>query len=344
MQVPTRMDKALNDTVHLQLLAGDAGARDAVDAAVTAALAKQGAPRLVIELSGDSLPAGLVASLVAGLRRVREVGGAIAIDPRSPELRDAMALHGLDRVFALPIDPNVAPRSRGRRWVPRIAVTAAIAAFFGMFAGVPSPASAELYPVITTPSDPAAIAAINHVIERNPSLASYQGRLHVDLKMVSFPFLRQHLDGTTYYKRPSNYEVVFDHVPGYAKGFEKLYTDIGDPSNWQRRFLITEAGEAMVGNHHDIALRMVQRVRGMIDHETVLVDPATWSIDQITYDYYNGGSITMSQQFQNLGGYVLLVSQRADIAIPHVRAVASGTYDGYQTNVAVYDGVFAQKN
>ena len=90
--------------------------------------------------------------------------------------------------------------------------------------------------------------------------------------------------------------------------------------------------------------RLVQRVRGMIDHETVLIDPATWSIDQIRYDYYNGGVITMSQSFRNVGGNLLLASQRADIAIPHVRAVANGTYGDYQTNVAVDSGVFEKNN
>jgi hypothetical protein len=78
----------------------------------------------------------------------------------------------------------------------------------------------------------------------------------------------------------------------------------------------------------------------MIDHETVLVDPAVWSIDQIRYDYYNGGAITMSQQFREVGGYSLLVSQRAEIAIPYVHAVAVGTYSDYDANVAVDDAVF----
>jgi hypothetical protein len=74
----------------------------------------------------------------------------------------------------------------------------------------------------------------------------------------------------------------------------------------------------------------------------VLVDPGTWTIDQIRYDYYNGGSITMSQTFRSIGGYLLLATQRADIAIPHVRAVAYGTYGDYQTNVAVADSVFVK--
>ena len=221
------------------------------------------------------------------------------------------------------------------RWVPRM-VTAAVAVLAIATVVAPVKASAQ-----ENAPEPATILA--RVIERNPNLSSYQGRLHVDIRLISFPFLRQRLDATTYYKRPANYEVVFDHLPSYAKGFEKLYTDIGDPANWERRFVITALPETEFNHHRALALRMVQRVRGMIDHETVLINPDNWTIDQIRYDYYNGGSITMSQAFENIAGYSLLVSQKAEIAIPHVRAVANGTYSDYHTNVALDDTIF-QKN
>jgi hypothetical protein len=86
---------------------------------------------------------------------------------------------------------------------------------------------------------------------------------------------------------------------------------------------------------------MVQRVRGMIDHETVLVDPATWSIDSIRYDYYNGGHITLTQEFRDIGGFSMVSEQHADIAIPYARAVVHGVYSDYRTNVALDDAVFA---
>jgi hypothetical protein len=331
------MARVMNEPIHLNLAVDDPDARGRFAAAVDALLeTRTGAPQLVVALDGEALPPDLVATLVGGLRRLREVGGAIAIEAQTPALSDAMALYGLDRVFALPLDPDRTSRSRPRRWIPRM-VSAAFAAL--LMAGGASAARAAGAPAVE-PGDPPAIIA--RVIERNPSLSSFQGRLHVDIRLISFPFLREHLDATTFYQRPSNYEVVFDKLPSYARGFEKLYTDIGDPADWERRFAITPAGEAMFDNHRDIALRLVQRVRGMIDHETVLVDPATWTIDQIRYDYYNGGSITMSQSFRQVDGYSLLVSQRADIAIPHVRAVAYGTYTDYQTNVALNADVFVK--
>jgi anti-anti-sigma regulatory factor len=329
----------MNEPTHLTLAVDDENARAHFEALIDDLLdAKVPAPRLIVALDGETLPSELIATLVGGLRRLREVGGAIAIEALTPALRDALAIYGLDRVFALPLDPESAPRSRHRPWIPRF-VAATLAALVGS-AGA-WPAKAALGPE-AVPTDPAAI--IGHVIERNPNLSSYQGRLHVDIRLSSFPFIRTHLDATTYYKRPSNYEVVFDKLPPYARGFDKLYTDVGDPANWERRFVITTAGDVTFENHQDVALTLVQRVRGMIDHETVLVDPLTWSIDQIRYDYYNGGSITMSQAFRDIGGYRLLISQRADIKIPHVHAVAYGTYSDYQTNVAVDSSVFEKDN
>ena len=309
----------MTEPTYLTLAVDSENARAGFTTAVDALLEAQvPSPRLIVALEGEALTPDVVATMVAGLRRLREVGGAIAVEPRTQPLRDALALHGLDRVFALPLDPESAPRSPRRRWIPRVAA-AALAVLVSFAGGLPAKAALSTDADLTDPS-----AIVARVIERNPNLSSFQGRMHVDVRLVSFPFIREHLDATTYYKRPSSYEVVFDKVPSYAHGFEKLYTDVGDPSSWEKRFIITAGGYAMFGKQRDVVLTLVQRVRGMIDHETVLVDPTAWTIDQIRYDYYNGGSITMSQTFHVVGGYLLLATQRADIRIPHVRAVAYG--------------------
>ena len=292
-------------------------------------------PYLRFTLDGESVPADVLAALISGLRRVREVGGAIEVVPSSEPVRNALAIHGLDRVFAFPLDPDEqrpAPPPPRRGTLRRLAA-ASFAAVLALVAA-PSLATAD------RPVDPALI--IEKVEQHNPSLSSYEGRMHVDLRMTSFPFLREHLDGTTYFKRPSNYEVVFDRVPPLAKGFDKMFADVGDPSSWQRRFFVTYEGEREYGGRKDIELRMVQRVRGMIDHETVLVDPVAWNVDSIRYDYYNGGHITMTQTFRDMGGYTMLAEQHAEIAIPYAKAVASGTYTDYKTNVAVDDAVFTR--
>jgi hypothetical protein len=269
---------------------------------------------------------------------MREHGGSLDVLADSDAVRNALALTGLDRVFAPPsagepVAEGAEPHTRWQDVLSRI--TAATFSAVLAFLAIPASAAAD------RPTDPANILA--KVAERNPSLSSYRGRMHVDLRMTSFPFIRQHLDGTTYYKRPSNYEVVFDRVPPLAKGFDKMFTDIGDPSNWERRFVVSYQGEADYKGRKDIELKLVQRVRGMIDHETVLIDPNAWTIDSIRYDYYNGGHITMTQTFREVGGYSMVAEQDAEIAIPYAKAVAHGNYSDYQTNVAVDDSVFTKK-
>ncbi len=335
VQVPTRME--LMEQTHYEAFRLHANAPDAravIAAAIDRVLQSHpDRPYAQFVLDGDFVPADLVAALITGLRRVRDVGGAVEVVPASAAVRDALAIHGLDRIFAFPLDPEDRPGHPPRRGTLRRLAAASFAVVLACLAG-PTLAAAE------HPTDPAAIIA--KVQQHNPALSSYEGRMHVDLRMTSFPFLHEHLDGTTYFKRPSNYEVVFDRVPPLAKGFDKMFTDVGDPSSWQRRFFVTYEGEHDFAGRKDVELRMVQRVRGMIDHETVLVDPIGWNVDSIRYDYYNGGHITMTQTFREIGGFTMLAEQHAEIAIPYAKAVAYGAYTDYKTNVAIADSVFTK--
>jgi hypothetical protein len=338
----------VNRMTELRLGIDDEEARRAIASAADGLLRRTPrAPRMRVVLTGPVLSAPVMAALIAALRRLREFGGAIVVEAEDERAKAALATSGLDRVFALPIgetDPEPGPEPEtfaaqpGRSHVKSF-LRSSVALLAVMFAFTTPAARADVTPAPVT--DPAAIIA--HVVDRNPDLGTYQSRVHIDVRMTSFPWLHEHLDGSTYFKRPNNYEVAFDRVPGYAKGFEKLYTDIGDPANWGKRFQITVVGMRPFEGHQDIELRMVQRVRGMIDHETVLVDPAAWAIDELEYHYYTGGVIAMTQHFQSIDGHSMLAAQDASIDIPHVRAIAHGTYGEYRVNVAIDDAVFAGK-
>jgi hypothetical protein len=80
----------------------------------------------------------------------------------------------------------------------------------------------------------------------------------------------------------------------------------------------------------------------MIDHEEVYVDPVSWTVDELQYHYYNGGTITVRQGFSMIDGFAVVTSQTATIAIPRVRAVASSTFSGFRTNVAIDDAIFVK--
>jgi anti-sigma B factor antagonist len=335
--------------VFVGLLSGSPEALRAQLADATRATLDQGKAILVVGLDAlAKLDDPALASLIVGLRTMRAAGGTVKIVTQSEEHRQQLAITGLDKVFEIfasradAEDGGSAPLASTAERL-RFAIRAASAAVV-LLAGIvlwPTAISAQ-EGAGAVPSDPVALRVLAKLIERNPSLQSFEAGMRVDVKMISFPFLRPTLTGKTYYKRPANYEVVFDRVPPYAKGLEHLYADIGDPSTWDRRFVITPDGTRVVNGRREISLRMVQRVRGMIEHEEVLIDEPSWTVTELQYHYYNGGTIALRQGFTMVNGYAMVTSQIATIAIPHVRAVAVATYSDFRTNVAIDDAIFAK--
>jgi len=339
------------DTQYLDLIVNPAQPPEAqIASAVDELLARYDShdPAPTLNVRPDALvklEARTIGALIAALRKLREVGGRLEIATGRTDVRETLRITGLDHVFAIDTLSSADSKTK-RRGAGGSLKAAAIAAVVGLFAAIGPAFAQNVEPAAAL--EPTAIIA--KVVEKNPSLASYQSHVHVDVHVrkglsIFTPLANlaaPKLDGKTYFKRPNNYEVVFESVPSYAKGFEKMYTDIGDPSNWEKRFAINVVGERTVNGHTDIELKLVQRVRGMIDHESVLVDPAAWQIDAMEYHYYNGGTIVMTQKYREEGNFVVLASQTATIDIPHISATAYASYTDYHTNVAVDDSVFTK--
>ncbi|HET9029590.1 MAG TPA: hypothetical protein VFN49_05385 [Candidatus Aquilonibacter sp.] len=223
--------------------------------------------------------------------------------------------------------------------IKRLLASALLALF--TYGGAPAAAQAPAHPV--NPASLNARAIMQKMVERNPALASYQARVHVDLRMLNFPFLAPKLDGTSYYKRPDHNEVVFDRVPAYAKGFEKLFNDIADPLAWQSDSNVTYKGLTKLDGYPVPLLTLVMTKKIYSDQiaDTVAyVDPNNYELLEMAWNYRNGGKIVMRQWYRDQGGYSLVSQQHVDISIPHVHAVGDAVYATYQTNVAVDDSVF----
>lgn len=185
---------------------------------------------------------------------------------------------------------------------------------------------------------------IKRINARNPSLHSFQTGIHVQVRMTSFPFLSPHLDGNAYYKRPGKYEVVFTNAPSYAKGFNKLFADIADPNGWIADSNIAFHGVQNVGGHPYLVLTMTKKIYSDQIKDTVAyVDPSSYQVARMEWNYTNGGSISMTQTYRNESGFNVVSSQHVDVHY-RVRAVADSSFDSYKTNVPVADSVFTGKN
>lgn len=190
---------------------------------------------------------------------------------------------------------------------------------------------------------PEAAAVIQKMLDRNESLNSYQSRVHVDMRMLNFPFLSPKLDGTAYYKRPNKFEVVFDRVPAYAKGFQSLFNDVADPVSWRVDSNITSKGLVKLDGYPNemIAIYMTKRQYSATIADTVAyIEPNTYELLEMDFNYRNGGKIRFRQWYRMEGGFSVVSQQHVDIDIPHVHAVGDSKFATYQTNVAIDDSVF----
>lgn len=211
-------------------------------------------------------------------------------------------------------------------------LTAVFATLLALVAPQPLPATLDVHSILT------------RMELRNTALQTYQARVHVDTHMLTFPWLSPKLDGTAYYKNPDKFEVVFDRMPSYAKGFDKFFGDVDQPSAWEREWNVSYLGEQNVDGQRELALRMTKKIRSdQITDSVAYVDPASYQVVRMDWHYTNGGTITMTQTYKNQGPYNVLATRHVDVRIPHVHAVAIATYVEYQTNVAVSDAVFAKK-
>lgn len=216
----------------------------------------------------------------------------------------------------------------------------ALAAAALTLAGNPARAQA---PVGTAALPATASGVIDRMLRRNPTLGSYASRVHVNLRMLNFPFLAPTLDGTAYYKRPDKNAVVFDRVPSYAKGFEKLFNDVADPSGWKAEWNVSDRGLVRVDGYAQplVELYMTKKIYSAITSDArAYVDPGNYELLEMVWNYRSGGKIVMRQWYREQAGYSLVSQQHVDISIPHVHAVGDSQYGVYQTNVPVSDAVF----
>lgn len=195
---------------------------------------------------------------------------------------------------------------------------------------------------VTAPPEPgapvplSARAVLARMAARNPSLLTYTARVHVDIHMLSFPYLSPRLDGTSYYRRPDTYVVVFDRMPSYARGFGRLFNDVGNPQAWERDQNVSLEGTTLLNGRETLVLRLTKKIHSdILDHTLAYVDAASFALMQMEWYYTSGGKIVMTQGYRLENDYWLLSQQHATIAIPYVRAVADASYGSYRTNATV---------
>ncbi len=202
-------------------------------------------------------------------------------------------------------------------------------------------------PSVSAPAAPTdAQTVIDRMLARNAGLESYMARVHVNAR-PSIPLCRLRTDGTAYYKRPGSFAVVLNPISGLCasslRAIQKLSTDVGDPTSWEKDSNIRLDGIQPLDGHPMIVLVLTKKIYSdQIKDTTVYVDPTTYELVEMDWHYTNGDAIVMKQYYGKQDGFNVVVRQHFE---GHRRIGFTGdsTYDSYQTNVALSDSVFTQQ-
>lgn len=184
-------------------------------------------------------------------------------------------------------------------------------------------------------------AVIERMLSANPALLTYRARVHVAVHMLNFPYLSPQLDGTSYYRRPGGYVVVFDRVPFYMRGFSKLFDNMGDAGSWESDQNVTLDGTRTESGETFLILRMTKKIHSdILDYTDAYVNAQTYRLARMEWHYASGGTIVMTQSYRTQAGFTVPAVQHAYVDIPHVHAVGDAVYGEYQLNVPVSQTVF----
>lgn len=150
-------------------------------------------------------------------------------------------------------------------------------------------------------------------------------KLHVHLRV--FPWISVTLHGNEAYKHPGIYRFIFRGVPKAANRFSDLAYDLGDPSTWPARFDVSMLSAQASGG--DPVLRLLPKKRGLVKTLDVTIDQAHGHILRAVWNRFDGGMITLVQQYETLGAHDFVSRQDAAINIPGMKADLVAEYSGF---------------
>jgi hypothetical protein len=173
----------------------------------------------------------------------------------------------------------------------------------------------------------------------NPNLHSFTAAMHVDVAMLTFPFLKVHLEGTYYHEAPDRDKVVFTSgVPAVAQQFNKLYAHIEPPSRWRDVYDVKVVSD----NGTITTYRLTPLKQGNVDHIDARASDRNATVQYQRWNYVNGGYAEMRNYYKTVDGNVVIASQNGHVEEPNYTADLSSTIDAYKINAPVNEAVFTQ--
>ena len=190
-------------------------------------------------------------------------------------------------------------------------------------------------------SAPQAGTVMANLVQNAPKPQSFTASTTMDLKQRSFPWTKVSLKGTLYFKAPDQLVVKFANMPGYMNGLPQAYAKVLNVGAWPQEYNATLGETQTFNGHTDYALNLTPKDGGS-DRGVALVDPATWTVDQVKWDLSGGVQLTVSENYTDVGSYRVPARQNLSVHTPFATADGTATMNDYAVNVPINEAVFRQ--
>ncbi len=186
-------------------------------------------------------------------------------------------------------------------------------------------------------------SVMTNVAKSTRAPRSFEAVTQLQLKQRSFPFAKVALSGTSYFQAPNRLVVRFGKVPGYMSGLPKAYATLLNVGAWPQEYNATMMSPQSVNGHTDLALQLTPKSSQSTDRGVVLVNPADWTVEQVSWNLSGGVTLAMTEAYAEVGSYRVPASQSLSVHTPYATADGNATLQNYALNVPIDGGIFSRE-
>ncbi len=186
-------------------------------------------------------------------------------------------------------------------------------------------------------------SVMTNVAKSTRAPRSFEAVTQLQLKQRSFPFAKVALSGTSYFQAPNRLVVRFGKVPGYMSGLPKAYATLLNVGAWPQEYNATMMSPQSVNGHTDLALQLTPKSSQSTDRGVVLVNPANWTVEQVSWNLSGGVTLAMTEAYAEVGSYRVPASQSLSVHTPYATADGNATLQNYALNVPIDGGIFSRE-
>ena len=172
---------------------------------------------------------------------------------------------------------------------------------------------------------------------------TFQATTSVQLKKRGFPWTTVALNGTSYYEAPNHLAVRFTNLPGYMSGLPGAYAKVLNVGAWPGQYTATLGQSRSVNGHTDLVLQLAPKDSASSDRGVVAVNPADWTVEQVSWNLSGGVQLNMSEGYARVGTYRVPATQLVSIRTPYATADGSARLQNYAVNIPINRRIFAQE-